>query len=191
MIFWPIMLVQRVLHLSPLSQDGSGRGAALVAAVLKGKEWRGDPRRLNSSSSPNCLVDHLNQLWPDPKYPRSFHAPLTVSTKSAKYRSQNFKIKFPQSVLCYIYQLGVKGSWNSVTKSDVSGPHVKPTWSSYSLRVHLPGLHKSRCERTGRHLRSNFLRHLFLAQEDLRLNLLAFTPGACHLLVSSASYILC
>ena len=102
MIFWPIMLVQRVLHLSPLSQDGSGRGAALVAAVLKGKEWRGDPRRLNSSSSPNCLVDHLNQLWPDPQYPRSFHAPPTVSTKSAKYRSQNFKIKLPQSVLCYI-----------------------------------------------------------------------------------------
>ena len=43
-----------------LFKDGSGRGAALVAAVLKGKgEW---PLLLNSSS-PNCLVDHLNQLW--------------------------------------------------------------------------------------------------------------------------------
>ena len=44
-----------------LFKDGSGRGAALVAAVLKGKgEW---PLLHNSSSNSNCLVDHLNRLW--------------------------------------------------------------------------------------------------------------------------------
>ena len=77
-----------------LFKDGSGRGAALVAAVLKGKgEW--PLLHKFSSSNSNCLVDHLNQLWLDlsteTQYLRSFQALPTVSTESSKHQIKNFK----------------------------------------------------------------------------------------------------
>ena len=88
-----------------LFKDGSGRGAALVAAVLKGKgEW---PLLHNSSSNSNCLVDHLNQLWLD----LSTH-PISEKFSSSANRvhwiiktpNQEFQKKpFPNSPPCYTW----------------------------------------------------------------------------------------
>ena len=163
-----------------LFKDGSGRGAALVAAVLKGKgEWP----LLHNSSSPNCLVDHLNQLWLE-------HPPNIWEVSSSANRvhwiiktpNQEFQKKtFPNSPPCYTWAW----SHNLVNFLNKSGAfHTEPTLSAYSPHcVHLPG-HSSTA-----HAERQARRHFSAKFVSVAKNL-CLCAWSLPCLSSSASYIL-
>ena len=164
------LLFPKVPLMYLLFKDGSGRGAALVAAVLKGKgEW---PLLLNSSS-PNCLVDHLNQLWLEhpPNIWEVFKLCQPCPLNHQNTKSRISKETFPNSPPCYTWAW----SHNLVNKSDAF--HREPTLSAYSPHcVHLPG-HSSTAH-AERQARRHFLQNLFLSPKTSVCVL-----GACRVLV--------
>ena len=165
-----------------LFKDGSGRGAALVAAVLKGKgEW---PLLHNSSSNSNYLVDHLNQLWLDLTDPISekFSSSANRVHWIIKTPNQEFQKKtFPNSPPCYTWAW----SHNLVNFLNKSGAfHTEPTLSAYSPHcVHLPG-HSSTAH-AERQARRHFSAKLVSVAKNLCL-----CAWSLPCLSSSASYIL-
>ena len=160
-----------------LFKDGSGRGAALVAAVLKGKgEWP----LLHNSSSPNCLVDHLNQLWLEhpPNIWEVFKLCQPCPLNHQNTKSRISKETFPNSPPCYTWAW----SHNLVNKSGAF--HKEPTLSAYSPHcVHLPG-HSSTAH-AERQARRHFSAKFVSVAKNLCL--CAWSPPC---LSSSASYIL-